>query len=114
MPCCESNSVESRQGNECRLSNVDKHKDGTESSKDDSSVIPIFVRHVSEKLTLTVSLDQSLQHLMHLYAQKTKTKLECQYFVYERKTLQPEHTFLFYGVEQNTTVHVCTRLLGGM
>jgi hypothetical protein len=97
MPCCESNSVESRQGNECGLSNVDKHQDRTESSKDDSSVIPIFVRHVSGKLTLTVSLDQSLQHLMHLYAQKTKTKFECQYFVYRGKHLNLIIPFYFMG-----------------
>ncbi|XP_072146318.1 uncharacterized protein [Setaria viridis] len=104
-PCCESNNVESRQGNECRLSNVDSHQDG-DSTKDDRSVISIFVRHVSGELALTVSLDQSLQHLMHLYAQKTKTKLECQYLVYGRKTLEPDHTFLFYGVERDTTVHI--------
>ncbi|RLM70086.1 uncharacterized protein C2845_PM17G14970 [Panicum miliaceum] len=104
-PCNESNNVESQKGNDCRLSNVDSYEDG-DSAKNDNPVIPILV--------LTVSLDQPLQHLMNLYAQKTKTKLEYQYFVHGRKTLQPDHTFLFYGVERDTTIHVCTRLLGGI
>lgn len=74
----------------------------------------IFVKHISGGLAVTVSLDQPVEHLMHIYAQRTKTKLEGQYFIYGRKELEPDHTFQFYGVERNTTVHVCTRLLGGM
>jgi hypothetical protein len=94
------------------MSNVDSLQGG-DSDENDSSVVPIFVRHVSGELTLTVSLDQSSQYLMDLYAQKTKTKLECQYFVYGRKTLKPDRTLLFYGLKRDTTVHVCTGLLGG-
>lgn len=111
-PCSESNSVDSQEGVECRMSNVDSLQGG-DSDENDSSVVPIFVRHVSGELTLTVSLDQSSQYLMDLYAQKTKTKLECQYFVYGRKTLKPDRTLLFYGLKRDTTVHVCTGLLGG-
>ncbi|CAN6373727.1 unnamed protein product [Urochloa humidicola] len=65
-PCRESSNVERQQGNECRLTNVDSHPHDGDSADKDSSVIPIFVRHFSGKLTLTVSLDQSSQHLMHL------------------------------------------------
>lgn len=95
------------------MSNIDSKHDG-DSKNNDGLLIPIFVRHVYGELTLTINLNQSSQQLMHLYAQKTKTKLECQYFVYGTKILEPHGSLLFYGVERDTTVHVCTRLLGGM
>jgi hypothetical protein len=76
-------------------------------------VIPIFVRHGSGELTLTVRMDQCTNDLMQLYALKTKTTLDSQYFVYKRKKIDPHHMWLSYGLKRDTTVHVCTRLLGG-
>ena len=71
MPCFHN-----QQTNECKMSNIDSKHDG-DSKNNDGLLIPIFVRHVSGELTLTINLNQSSQQLMHLYAQKTKTKLEC-------------------------------------
>ena len=76
-------------------------------------MMPIFVRHGSGELTFTIRMDQSINDLMQLYVQKTKTKLDSQYFVYERKRLEPHHSWLSYGLKRDTTVHVCTRLLAG-
>ena len=76
MPCFHN-----QQTNECKMSNIDSKHDG-DSKNNDGLLIPIFVRHVSGESTLTINLNQSSQQLMHLYAQKTKTKHECQYFVY--------------------------------
>lgn len=110
--CSESN-VQRQHGDECRLSNADSKQDDS-FTINDSLLIPIFVRHISGELAVRVNLSQSSQHLMDLYAQKTKTKLECHYFVYGRKRVEPDRTLLFYRVERDTTVHVCTRMLGGV
>lgn len=75
---------------------------------------PIFVRHVSGELVFGVNLEQSSDHLMQLYAHKTKTNIECQYFAYGRKILEPHGSLMFYGIERDTTIHVCTRMLGGL
>jgi hypothetical protein len=85
-----------------------------DATKSDSVLVSIFVRPVSgEPLVLTVKLDESSQHMMCLYAQKTNTKLELQYFIYGRKRLEPDCTLLSYGVKANSTINACTWLLGG-
>jgi hypothetical protein len=99
----DSHDAERQHIDPCSKSNVQSHQ-----------LTPIFVRHVSGELVFSVNLEQSSDHLMQLYAHKTKTKLECQYFVYGRKILQPHGSLMFYGVERDTTIHVCTRLLGGL
>ena len=115
IDACNESSVQRQQGDECTLSNTDSKKHGrSTSTNDDSLLIPIFVRHVSGELAVRVNLGQSSQYLMDLYEQKTKTRLEYQYFIYGRKRLEPDCTLQFYGVEQNITVHVCSGLLGGV
>lgn len=111
--CSYKPCFHNEKDNKFKLSNIDDKHDGV-SIDNNGLLIPIFVRHISGELVLTVNLNQSSQYLMNLYAEKTNTKLECQYFVYGTKKLEPDSTLLFYGVERDTTVHVCTRLLGGM
>ncbi|CAN6230865.1 unnamed protein product [Urochloa humidicola] len=93
-------------------SNTEIHQDG-DACRIRSQNVPVFIRHCSGLVLLTLNLDKSSEHMMSLYEQKTKTKIANRYFLYGLKRIEPEHTLRSYGIARNTTVHLCGRLLGG-
>lgn len=113
VDACNESKVNSYLGDKCNMSDTFSQQDG-DTIDNDSLLIPIFLRHVSGELVLNVNVDISSQHLMHMYALKTKTKPEFQYFFYNKKRLESDRTLRFHGVQRDTTVHVYSRLLGGV
>ncbi|TVU23225.1 hypothetical protein EJB05_25578, partial [Eragrostis curvula] len=107
---CNESNVKSLHGDMGRMSNTNSQQDDDST---DGLLIPIFVRHISGELTFAVNLGQPSQHLMQWYAEKTNTKLQSQYFIYGRKRIEPHRDLMFYGVQRDTTIHVCVGLLGG-
>lgn len=75
--------------------------------------VPIFIRHCSGEVLLTVRLDEPSVHMMHQYEKQTKMKLVHQYFKYGNYTIDPKCSLLSYGVGRDSVVHAVTRLLGG-
>ena len=87
-------------------------KNNTESQQDGdacgsrSQNVPIFIRHCSGLVELTLNLDESLEHMMNLYEHKTKTKVANRYFSYGPQRIKLGHTLRFYGIARNTTVNL--------
>ena len=87
-------------------------KNNTESQQDGdacgsrSQNVPIFIRHCSGLVVLTLNLDESSKHMMNLYEQKTKRKIANRYFSYGLQGIEPGHTLRFYGIARNTTVNL--------
>ncbi|RCV39711.1 hypothetical protein SETIT_8G245200v2 [Setaria italica] len=75
--------------------------------------VPIFIRHCSGEVLLTVRLDEPSVHMMHQYEKQTKMKLVHQYFKYGNYRIDPKCSLLSYGVGRDSVVHAVTRLLGG-
>ena len=93
-------------------SNTESQQDG-DACGSRSQNVPIFIRHCSGLVVLTLNLDESSEHMMNLYEHKTKIKVANRYFSYGPQRIELGHTLRFYGIARNTTVNLRGRLLGG-
>uniref|UniRef100_A0A0E0FDL6 RRM domain-containing protein n=1 Tax=Oryza meridionalis TaxID=40149 RepID=A0A0E0FDL6_9ORYZ len=73
----------------------------------------IFVVGCHGQLTLQVDLKKKTSSMIQAYEEKTGINHEYQYFIYERKVIDPDDTLSCYGIEKGSTIHACSRLRGG-
>lgn len=110
LDACSKSGAQIQQNCECSRRNTESQMGDASSSR--CQKVPIFIRHCSGEVGLTVKLDEPSEHMMHLYEKETKMKLSYQYFKYGNNIFDPKRTLLSYGVGCNATVDACGCLLG--
>ncbi|CAL5012122.1 unnamed protein product [Urochloa decumbens] len=111
LSACSKSNAQIQKNDES--SRGDTERQLIDASRNRCQKVPIFIKHCSGKVVLTVKLDEPSEHMMHLYEKQTKMKLVHQYFKYGNYMIDPKCSLLSYGVGRNATVDACSRLLGG-